>query len=187
MTSVVVTASGRTPAKQTPMPPSPKLSREVSDPIYLWPTPICPYLRSVSACLLSFTFDLLCLLISLALIILIMPPKFENVNADGLADPTVQPVDAQLLEQATLGSLRKGQHLDANGNVISRSICLARLTYSFTNNITADPDLSNPTRPRLERPLDTIRSFEKAIDSGYKRRNSMMRGGASQRPPAFRY
>jgi len=116
-----------------------------------------------------------------------MPPKFENVNADGLADPTVQPVDAQLLEQATLGSLRKGQHLDANGNVISRSICLARLTYSFTNNITADPDLSNPTRPRLERPLDTIRSFEKAIDSGYKRRNSMMRGGASQRPPAFRY
>lgn len=27
----------------------------------------------------------------------------------------------------------------------------------------ADPDLSNPTRPRLERPLDTIRSFEAAI------------------------
>lgn len=42
---------------------------------------------------------------------------------------------------------------------------------------TADPDLSNPTRPRLERPLDTIRSFEKAIDNGYKRRSSMMRGG----------
>lgn len=42
----------------------------------------------------------------------------------------------------------------------------------------ADPDLSNPTRPRLERPLDTIRSFEKAIDNGYKRRNSMMRAGA---------
>lgn len=89
-----------------------------------------------------------------------------NPNA---AITEAQPGDAQLLEQATLGSLRKGQHLDANGNVIT------------------DPDLSNPTRPRLERPLDTIRSFEKAIDSGYKRRNSMMRGGASQRPPAFHY
>jgi len=31
----------------------------------------------------------------------------------------------------------------------------------------------------MERPLDTIRSFEKAIDAGYKRRSSMMRGGAS--------
>jgi hypothetical protein len=30
----------------------------------------------------------------------------------------------------------------------------------------------------MERPLDTIRSFEKAIDNGYKRRSSMMRGGA---------
>lgn len=139
------------------------------------------------ACLLSFSFDLLCLSISLALTLNIMPPKFENVNADGLADPTVQPVDAQLLEQATLGSLRKGQHLDANGNVISKRIRLVRLTRPVTNSSPADPDLSNPTRPRLERPLDTIRSFEKAIDSGYKRRNSMMRGGASQRPPAFHY
>lgn len=31
----------------------------------------------------------------------------------------------------------------------------------------ADPDLSNPTRPRLERPLDTIRSFEAAINGSY--------------------
>lgn len=77
-----------------------------------------------------------------------------NPNA---AITEAQPGDAQLLEQATLGSLRSGQHVDANGNVIT------------------DPDLSNPTRPRLERPLDTIRSFEKAIDNGYKRRNSMMR------------
>lgn len=41
----------------------------------------------------------------------------------------------------------------------------------------AEPDLANPTRPRWERPLDTIRSFEKAIDSGYKRRSSMIRAG----------
>ncbi|KAK5135366.1 hypothetical protein LTR08_005308 [Meristemomyces frigidus] len=59
-----------------------------------------------------------------------------------------------LTEASTLTSLREGQHKDVNGNVI------------------VDPDLSNPTRPRLERPLDTIRSFEKAIDNGYKRRSS---------------
>lgn len=37
---------------------------------------------------------------------------------------------------------------------------------------TADPDRSNPTRPRWERPLDTIRSFEAAIDGVYTRKNS---------------
>jgi len=62
-----------------------------------------------------------------------------------------------LNEASTLVSLRGAQHKDANGNLI------------------ADPDLSNPTRPRLERPLDTIRSFEKAIDNGYKRKSSYMR------------
>lgn len=36
----------------------------------------------------------------------------------------------------------------------------------------ADPDRSNPTRPRLERPLDTIRSFEAAIDGKYGRVSS---------------
>lgn len=38
---------------------------------------------------------------------------------------------------------------------------------STPNNIAADPDRSNPTRPRMERPLDTIRSFEAAIDGRY--------------------
>lgn len=64
-----------------------------------------------------------------------------------------QPGDAAMMEKATLESLRNVQHKDSNGNVI------------------AEPDLSNPTRPRWERPLDTIRSFEKAIDGGYKRRS----------------
>lgn len=41
----------------------------------------------------------------------------------------------------------------------------------------ADPDLSNPTRSRWERPLDTIRSFEAAIDGGYDRK-SFIRGDA---------
>ncbi|KAL2836319.1 hypothetical protein BJY01DRAFT_59274 [Aspergillus pseudoustus] len=44
----------------------------------------------------------------------------------------------------SLGSI---QHLDRQGKVI------------------ADPDRSNPTRPRMERPLDTIRGFEAAIAS----------------------
>lgn len=45
---------------------------------------------------------------------------------------------------------------------------------------TDEPDLSNPTRPRWERPLDTIRSFEKAIDGGYTRR-SVSRSGTTPR------
>lgn len=36
---------------------------------------------------------------------------------------------------------------------------------------TADPDRSNPTRNRWERPLDTIRAFEAAIDGNYKRQS----------------
>jgi len=65
-----------------------------------------------------------------------------------------QPGDAAILEKSTLESLRHVQHKDSNGNIIT------------------EPDLSNPTRPRWERPLDTIRSFERAIDGGYKRRSA---------------
>lgn len=43
-------------------------------------------------------------------------------------------------------SLRSIQHTDHEGRVIT------------------EPDLSNPTRHRFERPLDTIRNFEAAID-----------------------
>lgn len=39
-----------------------------------------------------------------------------------------------------------------------------------------DPDRSNPTRNRWERPLDTIRSFEAAIDGSYARRSYRMNG-----------
>ncbi len=41
---------------------------------------------------------------------------------------------------------------------------------------TADPDRSNPTRSRWERPLDTIRSFEAAIDGNYSRKSYMRSG-----------
>lgn len=46
----------------------------------------------------------------------------------------------------------------------------------------AEPDLSNPTRPRWERPLDTIRSFEAAIDAEYKTRQTLLRPGLVSLP-----
>ncbi|KAF7543620.1 hypothetical protein G7Z17_g10588 [Cylindrodendrum hubeiense] len=55
--------------------------------------------------------------------------------------------------ESTFAPLRSMQHKDSFGNAI------------------ADPDLSNPTRNRWERPLDTIRSFEAAIDGGYARKS----------------
>ncbi|KAF2088216.1 hypothetical protein K490DRAFT_64893 [Saccharata proteae CBS 121410] len=76
-----------------------------------------------------------------------------NPNA---AMEEAQPV-AQALQASTLGSLREYQHKDASGNPID------------------EPDISNPTRPRWERPLDTIRSFEAAVDGRYKRKTSMQR------------
>ncbi|RHZ47059.1 uncharacterized protein CDV56_102780 [Aspergillus thermomutatus] len=72
------------------------------------------------------------------------------------ADPTLAINEAQpmavALEQSTLGSLRAMQHKDRYGQIIT------------------DPDLSNPTRPRFERPLDTIRAFEAAFEGTYSSR-----------------
>ncbi|KAL5337285.1 hypothetical protein BJX70DRAFT_247071 [Aspergillus crustosus] len=72
------------------------------------------------------------------------------------ADPMIAMSEAQpnlvALEKSNLGSLRGIQHKDQFGNPI------------------AEPDLSNPTRPRFERPLDTIRSFEAAIYGPYSGR-----------------
>ncbi|KAK6948228.1 hypothetical protein Daesc_009992 [Daldinia eschscholtzii] len=44
-------------------------------------------------------------------------------------------------------------------------------TLAMTELEPADPDRSNPTRSRLERPLDTIRAFEAAIDGAYSRQS----------------
>ncbi|KAI0023038.1 hypothetical protein F4780DRAFT_777162 [Xylariomycetidae sp. FL0641] len=60
---------------------------------------------------------------------------------------------ARAHESQTLATLRSMQHKDSTGAPIS------------------DPDRSNPTRSRWERPLDTIRSFEAAIDGGYSRQS----------------
>ncbi|EFQ96048.1 hypothetical protein PTT_03530, partial [Pyrenophora teres f. teres 0-1] len=73
----------------------------------------------------------------------------------------LQPI-AAALEKPTLQSLRSFQHTDSAGNPI------------------VDPDLSNPTRSRWERPLDTIRSFEAAIDGEYRRRAQSMRVDQSE-------
>ncbi|KAE8355911.1 hypothetical protein BDV28DRAFT_128093 [Aspergillus coremiiformis] len=66
------------------------------------------------------------------------------------ADPNAalnedQPI-ANAVGATSLVSLRSMQHRDAKGEVIT------------------DPDRSNPTRPRLERPLDTIRGFHAAME-----------------------
>ncbi|KAJ9641151.1 hypothetical protein H2204_002829 [Knufia peltigerae] len=60
----------------------------------------------------------------------------------------------QALEAATVEDLRGMTHKDMDGNVIT------------------DPDRSNPTRYRLERPLDTIRSFNAAAEGTSSRRSS---------------
>jgi hypothetical protein len=80
------------------------------------------------------------------------------------ADPTLamneaEPSTVQANVKNQLGSLRDMQHKDPYGNPI------------------AEPDRANPTRSRWERPLDTIRGFEAAIDGGYNRK-SMLRSDA---------
>jgi hypothetical protein len=80
------------------------------------------------------------------------------------------------MEKSNLGSLRSLQHKDQYGNVISMFFDPFLMEYSNVLTV-ADPDLSNPTRPRFERPLDTIRSFEAAIDGSYhSRRMSYVTG-----------
>ncbi|KAH7257374.1 hypothetical protein BKA59DRAFT_106173 [Fusarium tricinctum] len=75
------------------------------------------------------------------------------------ADPTLAISEAEpseiaaMVTESNFAPLRSMQHKDAFGNSIE------------------DPDKSNPTRNRWERPLDTIRSFEAAIDGGYSRKS----------------
>ena len=71
-------------------------------------------------------------------------------------------------------SIRYLEHRDQDGNIIGIYFLSQRHTFPNMNSV--DPDRSNPTRPRLERPLDTIRSFEAAIDGSYNRRQSYRAG-----------
>ncbi|EFW99598.1 hypothetical protein CMQ_7966 [Grosmannia clavigera kw1407] len=84
----------------------------------------------------------------------------ERKRLHSKADPMLAMTEAEpsavaATAKVSLGSIRGVTPRDRFGNVI------------------VEPDVSNPTRSRWERPLDTIRSFEAAIDGGYNRRSSV--------------
>ncbi|KAH6675492.1 hypothetical protein B0J14DRAFT_652343 [Halenospora varia] len=96
------------------------------------------------------------------------------------ADPSMAITEAEPSavasgEKSLLGSIRAIQHRDALGNPIGKSFFPQLHSDLVANTIlpAADPDRSNPTRSRWERPLDTIRSFEAAIDGNYSRKSYM--------------
>lgn len=70
----------------------------------------------------------------------------------------------------TMGSIRAMQHRDANGEIIGMGSANSTLRVNIADLETADPDRSNPTRPRLERPLATIMSFHAAVEGVYGER-----------------
>ncbi|KAJ5901411.1 hypothetical protein N7504_007405 [Penicillium tannophilum] len=80
-----------------------------------------------------------------------MPKKVLQTKADpNLALHEAQPMSLGNHGDYNTSSLGSLQHKDREGKII------------------ADPDRCNPTRNRLERPLDTIRSFQAAIDAHRK-------------------
>ncbi|CEJ82198.1 hypothetical protein VHEMI02277 [[Torrubiella] hemipterigena] len=87
------------------------------------------------------------------------PEEKQRRRLTSRADPTLPMNEAEpsavaaMFTEPTATPLSALQHKDAFGNPI------------------AEPDRSNPTRSRWERPLDTIRSFEAAIDGGYSRKS----------------
>ncbi|CAG8983910.1 hypothetical protein HYALB_00005550 [Hymenoscyphus albidus] len=106
----------------------------------------------------------------------------EQKRLHSKADPTMalneaEPSAVASHIKSSLAPIRAIQHRDAQGNPI------------------ADPDRSNPTRSRWERPLDTIRSFEAAIDasesgdtnSNYDRRSSYYGGTQAAQNDRPRY
>lgn len=89
--------------------------------------------------------------------------KYLHTKADpSKAINEAQPA-AVALEESNLGDLRKMVHKDAAGNIIT------------------DPDRANPTRPRLERPLETIMSFQRNIDYTDQTRRSPYAPGPGSR------
>ncbi len=90
-------------------------------------------------------------------------------------------VVAVALERSTMESIRSIQHRDANGDIIgSDHVCFENVRRNPNADV-VDPDRSNPTRPRFERPLDTIRAFEAAIDGAYARRPFTRTGRRNKR------
>ncbi|KAL4899088.1 hypothetical protein BDW74DRAFT_184092 [Aspergillus multicolor] len=69
----------------------------------------------------------------------------EQSDKSKTSQPSLSGKSSELVTGDASIPLSGIQHLDRHGKVIT------------------DPDRSNPTRPRLERPLDTLRGFEDAI------------------------
>lgn len=93
---------------------------------------------------------------------------------------------------AMLLSLRPSSQSAILNTAMQRVTSLVRCRHPLhaqvvANTCTADPDRSNPTRPRMERPLDTIRSFEAAIDGSYSRRASFRAGRTHTYTEKFRW
>ncbi|KAL5594474.1 hypothetical protein BROUX41_001406 [Berkeleyomyces rouxiae] len=87
------------------------------------------------------------------------PAEKDARRLHSKADPSMamneaEPAAVAAMQAASMPSLRSIQHKDPMGNLI------------------VEPDVSNPTRSRWERPLDTIRNFEAAIDGNYSTRSN---------------
>lgn len=88
------------------------------------------------------------------------------------ADPSMAIVEIEPSEVAsdtktTIAPIRAIQHRDNYGNLIT------------------EPDRSNPTRNRWERPLDTIRSFEAAIDGSYSRKSRIRNDSTAMKRSSY--
>lgn len=68
-----------------------------------------------------------------------------------------------------MAPIRTLTHKDEKGNPIGMPFTRSPILPSSLI-LLVDPDFSNPTRSRWERPLETIRRFQEQIDEDYKRR-----------------
>ncbi|EJS43612.1 YGR273C [Saccharomyces arboricola H-6] len=91
-----------------------------------------------------------------------------KLRSSSLTAPILEAVqEAQPFEEATFSNFQEKHPLTEN------SICNAYTIYDADGNLKpikdtfgrdiTTPDISNPTRPRDERPIDTIRGFEYSI------------------------
>ncbi|KAL8782835.1 MAG: hypothetical protein Q9213_005074 [Squamulea squamosa] len=97
------------------------------------------------------------------------PQEKASHRVTSKADPTKAINEAQPGCYPPHGALTGNTESDRIMQMFKHARSLLWKISACCNIETADPDRSNPTRPRLERPLDTIRAFEAAIDGSYER------------------
>ncbi|RKF72474.1 hypothetical protein GcC1_094013 [Golovinomyces cichoracearum] len=93
--------------------------------------------------------------------------RLKTKTDPSMAMIEVEPSTAACNTKTTLAPIRAIQHRDKFGNPI------------------VEPDRSNPTRSRWERPLDTIRSFEAAVDGSYKRQSQLRNDFTASRRSSY--